>query len=107
MGAVLARRVLVLFVAAVMAMVMSMGPALAFTGGGGAGGAPNGGAGGGFGSGGNNKVTICHSGHTLYVTKKQARWHLNHHWRDYWGPCKKKTDHHHKGYGHNKNSWHR
>jgi hypothetical protein len=51
-GAVVGRRALVLLVAAVMAVMMSMGPALAFHGsggggGGGQGGGPNGGDGGG------------------------------------------------------------
>ena len=49
-GAVIGRRALVLLVAAIMALMMSMGPAMAFGGGsvtlGGQGGGPNGGDGG-------------------------------------------------------------
>jgi hypothetical protein len=90
-GAVLARRVLVLFVAAVMAVMMSMGTALASHSGGAGGGAGGGQGGAGGGAGGhhvkNNKVYVCHKGHTLLVTKKERNWHLNNHWRDYSGPC--------------------
>jgi len=71
-----------------MALMMSMGPALAYSGGGGAGGGPNGGAGGG-GAGGkqNNKVYVCHNWNTHYVSKKQARYWVNNWKYDYYGPC--------------------
>jgi hypothetical protein len=88
-----------LLVAAVMAVMMSMGPALAYgsgSGGGGAGGA-GGGVGGGQGgaaggAGGhhvknNNVYYVCHNGYTLRVTKQQRDWHLNHHRWDYPGAC--------------------
>ena len=78
MAAVVGRRVLLLFVAALMAVMMSMGPALAN--GGGAGGA-----------GGqhvkNNKVYVCHNWNTLYVGKKLARYYVNNYKYDYYGPC--------------------
>ena len=103
MGAVVGRRVLLLLVATVMAVMMSMGPALAQggglggnSGGPGVGGGSGGGNVGGPGVGGstgnhqhlkNNKVYVCHKGNTLYVSKKTANWYVQNYKRDYWGPC--------------------
>jgi hypothetical protein len=79
----LGRRVLVLLVAAVMAVMLSIGPALA-----------HGGGSKGHHDGGNKKVTICHKGkNTLHIPKHAAKKHLKKHDRDYWGPCKKKSKH--------------
>ena len=86
-----------LLVAAMMAVMLSIGPALAHSGGSK-----------GHHHGGNKKVTICHKGkNTLHIPKKAAKKHLKKHKGDDWGPCKKKRDHHDKGDWHKKNSWHR
>jgi hypothetical protein len=66
-------------VAAVMAVMMSMGTALASHGGGG--------GGGGGGGKQNNKVYVCHNGNTLLVTKKQRNYFVNHYRYDYAGVC--------------------
>ena len=64
------RRISVLLVAVVMAMMLSMGPA--------------------FARGGHN-YTICHNGNTWYnLSYKQAKWHVRHHSNDYWGKCHKR-----------------
>ena len=60
------RRISVLLVAVVMAMMLSMGSALAH-------------------NSGNHKV--CHRGNTLYLTHKQANRHINNHPNDYRGKC--------------------
>ena len=81
MGAVLGRRALVLLVAAILAVMMSMGPALAYGGtygtyGGGQGGGPNGGDGGG--------VAVKHhfKKHKFHL---QKCWYKRHgEWRWYW-----------------------
>ena len=82
MGAVLGRRALVLLVAAIMAVMMSMGPAFASHGtyygtyGGGQGGGPNGGDGGG--------VAVKHhfKKHKFHM---QKCWYKRHgEWRWYW-----------------------
>ncbi len=84
------RRALVLLVAATIAVMMTMGTALAFTNGG-TGGGPLGGAGGAGGGGGGKqhyKVYVCHNWNTHYVSKKQARYWVNNYKYDYYGPCR-------------------
>ena len=79
-----------LLVAAMIAVMMSMGTALAFTSGGDGGGFGGGAGGAGGGAGGkqNNKVYVCHNWNTLYVGKKQARYYVNNWKYDYYGPCR-------------------
>ena len=59
------RRISVLLVAVVMAMMLSMGSALAHSG----------------------THKVCHRGDTLYLTHKQANRHINNHPNDYRGKC--------------------
>jgi hypothetical protein len=70
------RRVIsILLVIALMVAMLAVGPAAMAK------------KGNGHGKGQAKKVTICHNGHTIKVSKKAAASHLKHHPLDYAGPC--------------------